>query len=300
MIRRVCIASCTPPGWAQFELGDFVVRDGAAALGLTEPIGTKVKLIGQRAIDFAKQFDCVVTWNPMDSDIANTISRPGKTRIGLALAVENISSKPHGDPILDSLRNSLLPLTYQPPVDPNWQAPPESWHSMAVDFEHRGKEVVKVVSQFLLTHVRPLNLGVVFFDVLIGRRYWANHPNAPADAVNNQLDHEYDATWTAIVDFCQRHVAPVWGHSDVGPNPPATPAKHVYRVHEHFYRLSPAEQASQASAANAFGQTLVRSGEWVNIQPQLAAIRKELSNPIGGGDAWVVSARSGGSFGCWS
>lgn len=301
MIRRVCIASCTPPGWSQFEMGDFVVRDGAAALGLPEPIGTKVKLIGDRAIEFAKQFDCVLTWNPMDSDVANKISRPGKTRIGIALAVENISNKPHGDPILDALRNALLPLTYQPPIDANWQAPASSWHSMAVDFEHRSKDVIAVVQQFLLTHIRPLNLGCVFFDCLQAQRYWANNPNVPPDVANGQMDSNYDGTWNAIVDFCQRHVAPVWGHnSGVGPNPPAAGARHLYRVEEHFYRTATNTWPQQQSNANAFGQVLIRSGEWVDLQPKLAMARAELLKPAGGGDAWVVSARSGGAFGCWS
>lgn len=294
MIRRVAIASCTPPGWAQFETGDFVVREGAAALGLTEPIGTKVKLIGDRGIEYAKQFDAYITWNPMDLDVANKIARPGKTRIGLALAVEAITATPHGDKTLDALRNALLPYVFNPIVTvyPN---------TMVVDFERRSNDVIRVVQKFLLDHVRPLNLGIVFFDSLQARRYWGTAPNVPPELASGQMNHVYDATWAAIADFCQRHVAPVWGHnSGVGPKPPASGARHLYRVEEHFYRTPQEKWPEQQSAANAFGQVLVRSGEWVDMQAKLPAIRAELAKPAGGVDAWVVSARSGGAFGAWT
>lgn len=294
MIRKVAIASCTPPGWSQFELGDFVVREGAAALGLTEPIGTKVKLIGQRAIDFAKQFDAVITWNQMDLDVANQIARGGKTRIGLGLAVEAITAQPVGDKVCDALRAALLPYVFTPTVTvyPN---------TLVVDFERRSNDVIRVVQKFLLDVVRPLNLNIVFFDSLQARRYWGGAANVPPELAQGQKDHVYDSTWAAIVDFCQKHVAPVWGHnSGVGPKPPASSGRHLYRIEEHFYRTPQSEWPRQQSDANAFGQVLIRSGEWVDMQAKLPAIRAELNKPVGGGDAWVVQARSNSSFGCWT
>lgn len=299
-IRNVCIASCPPAEWPpeRFALGEFIAREGAERFGLV-PGSSKQTLKGTQAVNFARQFDALITWNPMNRQIVDEIQREGKTRVGLVLAVEAITAMPQGDVVLDTLRNALLPLTFQPPIDYCWNIPTSTWHSMAVDFERKSDEVYKVVTKWLLEWVRPLNLSIVMFDCLQARRLWFNAPNVPPELSSGQRDFAYQGLWKAIVSYCQAHVAPVWGHNS-GVGAQGLMAHHKYRVEEHFYRLPVDNWWKEVSAANTFQQVLVRSGEWRDIEGKLGEVRKELDKPVGGGDAWIVSARSGGAFGVWA
>jgi hypothetical protein len=253
---------------------------------------------GMDAAHFAASFDALITWIPLHRDAVRTIREINpQIRIGLGLAVEAITAMLHADPILDALRDRLLPWTYAPPVDYYHQAPtawPLKPHSMAVDFEHKPAEVLRAVTGFLERYIRPLELNLIFFDLMLRYRYWNNAPGAP-----DVTGDGYSDEWTAIADWTQAHIAPVWGHNS-GVDGHRQPGPHRNRIEEHFYRLPKAERWVQAAAAGANELVLVRSGEWRDIAPKLDEIRAELEREAAAGDAWVVQARSGSAFGVWS
>jgi len=295
----MCICSAGPASWGAdgLALGEFTLRAGHGGVyPMGAPANSKVTMQGMDAAHFAASFGAIATWNPLHRDAMRRIHDINpQCKIGLCLAVEAITAMLHADPILDALRDKLVPLAYVPPVDYYANAAtvwPLKPHAMAVDFEHRPVEVVKAVGDFLDAYVAPLELDFVFYDVLLRRRYWGAAPNPPEDS---EVYHE---VWCELVKHTQSRIAPVWGHSGVGPD--ANQGPHVFRVEEHFYRLRTADRARAEAAAKAAGQVLVRSGEWFDISPEVEYIRGELERAAAAGDAWVVSARSGSAFGVWS
>lgn len=254
---------------------------------------------GMTAAHFAAEMDAIATWVPLHRNAVRTIRDiNSQARIGLALAVEAITAKPHGDPVLDELRAVLVPLSYSPPVDKYATDPapwPEKPHCMCVDFEHRPSEVIEAVKGWLERWIRPLELNFVFYDTLLRRRYWGAATNIPPVPPGDI----YMQVWNEIVKFTQARIAPVWAHNS-GVTSDAHPGPHECRIEEHFYRLSPNERALHQAAAIGRGYELVRAGEWVDIAGEQDRIRTELASSAAAGDAWVVSARSGSAFGVWS
>lgn len=289
-VKRVCICSASPEAWglAGLELGEFTNRDGFG--------NTRTTYKGEAALTFAQDFDALVTWNPLHISVVRElrVRRPG-IRIGLALAVESITAEPQTyDSTLNELRSALLPVAYVPPVDyyqgaqPPFPAKP---HSMAIDFEHRPDEVLAAVKPFL-ERLRRYEFDVVFFDLLIGRRYWGSASNAP-----NVPDGPYEQCWQRIVEWTLANVAPVWGHTGTV----ETYTNH-YRVVEHFYReQSAAQRAKIVADMLAAGRVLVRSGEWNDVnRVGLPTVRAELKQDAQTADAWIVNARSGSAFGLFT
>lgn len=301
MIRRACICSASPAEWGadKLELGAFTLRHGAQHIASLGAPGQTVTVRGMNAAHFAASFDALATWNPLHKQAVRRIHdiNPA-TRVGLGLAVESITAEPHGDPVLDALRNALLPLAYDPPVDYFAQSTipwPRKPHCMAIDFEHRPDDVLRAVKGFLEAHVRPLELDFLFFDVLLAKRYWGQAGGIPPA----HPGQTYSDVWAEIVSWSQAHVAPVWGHNS-GVDVFAHPGVHRFRIEEHFYRLPRADRAIRSRAAAQANYVLVRSGEWRDIAPRLLEIRIELEHEALAGDAWVVAARSGSDFGIWS
>jgi hypothetical protein len=289
-IKRVCISAAAPEtyGLAGFSLGEFTNRDGFG--------NTKTTYQGEAALAFGAEFDALVTWNPMHVSVVRDlrVRRPG-IRLGVALAVEAITASPHpGETTLNMLRDSLLPVAYNPPVDyyEGAQPPfPQKPHAMAIDFEHRPDEVLAAVKTFL-EHLRRYEFDLIFFDTLIGRRYWGAATNAPQVA-----DGPYEQCWREIVQWTLAHVAPVWGHTGTVETYP-----NAYRVVEHFYReADPATRAAIVDNMLAAGRVLVREGEWNDVKRVgLDTVRAELKSDAQTADAWIVNARSGSAFGLFT